>query len=647
MPVFNRNVKPFAARRPIDIEYNDFSGGLNTIFRPTELDPNELAQADNLMLTGKGVPTGRWGSQNYFWAGSGYIRSLGAHVNPITDVNILYASTDAGYFVKKSGMSYALITGASFASGSYIETAQLGGFSYLVGGGKPLTRYDGTNLLVYATVPVPTGVGVSLVSGATGTSIQSWRVTALANGETTGSTGVTYNTAPIDLTTSTFHLAWSKVTMASGGYGIYRGTPGNETYIASVGPDTFTFTDQGSPQSDLKFPPETNTTAGLNAKYILRFDDRLVLAGVTGDPTIVYISGRYPYNDRFHWASGGGYIRINPDGGDEITGLGVAGSQTQGGSVPASILVYMKNSTHQLILKSVSIGNYLLLDPQVQMLAPTGCYSNRTIVTVENNTFSVGKEGINRIGQEPSFLQQLRVKELTAKIRPYFSNLSTDDLEKASAAYIDYKYLLSFPTRKETIVYDFQRRGAIMGPWKTPWGITRWMKYFDENNAEKWIAGTDNGYVKEFAASLTSDSGTAINKILRTRKEDFGNWTVMKVINTLYVLFRNIKGTLSVNIILEERSGTSTTSKNFTIQGGVGNAGWGTDGWGDELWGESGTAVTLTSEEIIRWANLYKTARVVQVEVISTGTQDNWEFLGLRASAQPLQEGSLNSAYRV
>lgn len=648
MPYFGQPPRAFRAIRDVDIDYRDFSGGLNTIFRPTELKDNELAQADNLILTGKGVPTGRPGSKDCFLAGSGYVRDLNAYLDPSDGTNILYAVTDAGYLVQKSGASYSIINGVSFPSGSVVDSAQLGGFSYIVTNNTPMVRFDGTNIDTYATVPVPSGVGVSNISGATGTTTYSWRITALnLLNETTGSTPISFASLPFDLSETSINVNWSKITAASGGYNVYRGTPGNETFVATVDPDTTNYIDTGQPSSDLKFPPNTNNTAGVKGKYILKFGERLIIAGVNGDPNIVYVSGPYPYQDRFHWADGGGYVRIEPDSGDEITGLGIAGSQTQGGSVPASVLIFMKRSVHQMIIKTVGYGNYSLLDLQTQRLAPTGCSSHKTVVNVDNNTFYVGREGMYTIGQEQAYLQQLRTRELSAKIRPYFMSLSENDLNNACSGYIDYRYLISFPTRKETMTYDFQRKGAFMGPWTTPWGISSWLKYYDATGAEKWLAGNTEGVVKEFNTGLTSDSGTAIRKILRTRKEDFKNWSVMKVLKTLYVLFRSVKGSVQVNIRLEERSGNTVNSKSFNISGSFGTAGWGTDLWGTAKWGTSGGTVSLTGEEIIRWAQLYKTARVVQVEVLSTGATDNWEFLGIRAQAQPLQEGSLNSATRV
>lgn len=650
MPFIQTRTPNFVPNKDVRIEYKDFSGGWNNIFKPTELKPNELAQADNAMLTGKGVPTGRWGSTNYFYAGSGRVRLLSEYRDPTDSVVDLLAITDSGYLVKQSGASYTIITGASFASGYNAQAEQLGGNVYITSGIKPFVKYDGTNLLPYVGLSTPTGVSVSNVSGATGVASWGWRIAARSYvGETLASTTVSLASLPISLSDTSVYVKWGAVSAASGilaGYSIYRGQPGSETLVTTVGPTVTSFTDYGDPASDTVFPQTSNTTDGYKAKYVLKFDDRLILAGIDGDPTLVVISGRYPYQDRFNWADGGGYIRINPDGGDSITGLGISGSQTQGGETPSSILVFFNNSVHQLVLKSITLGNYLVLNPQSQVLSPAGCSSASSILSIENNTFYFGKDGLNTVGSEAAYLNQIRTREISARIRTYVENLPYDDRINASAGYMGKIYLLSFPSKKETVVYDWER-ACFMGPWITPWGITKWLRHLTLDGTEKKLAGTDTGYVKEFNSAYGSDDGTPVKKIIRTRKEDFGDWAVLKVIKLLHVLFRNIKGSVNVNIRLEERSGQTVTQKSFNIQGAIGTAGWGTDIWGSQQWGQSSGTVSLTGEELIRWAQLYKTARVMQIEVISTGANDNFEFLGIRASGQPLAEGSLSSSTRV
>lgn len=650
MAVLSTRVPAYKPQKDIERNWSDFSGGWNNIFRPTELKPNELAETTNSMLTGRGVPTGRWGSTEYFEAGSGRVRGLSAYYNTTTNQNDLLSLTDLGYLVKKSGASYTQITGASFASGYPVQITELGNNSYIVGGNRELTKYDGGGLINYATLSSPTSLTATNISGASGTSIYSWRVSALSQvGETIASQAVQLSNLPFDTTSTLIKLSWAAVSAASGvlrGYQIYRGTQGDESYIAGVDKDTTTFYDSGFAQSDVILPAQADTTGGPKAKYLLKFDDRLVVSGIDTDPSLVMISSRYPYQDRFNWTYGGGYIRVAPDDGEKITALGVAGSNVRGGSVPASILVFKERSVYAVVLKTVQLGNFALLDPQFQKLGPIGTLSAETVVEVENDTFFLDRKGLYSIGSEQNYLNEIRSKELSSRIRTYIRNLSDTDFREANASYIDSKYILSFPSKKETIIYDYERR-CFMGPWKTPWGVTKWYRYFDSLGVERWLAGTTEGYVMEFSPSLNTDSGTVIPKTIRTRKEDFGDWSVMKVIKELYVLLRNVKGQVQVNIRLEDRGGITVSQKSFNISGNMGVGGWGTDQMGTSQYGLTANSVSITGEEIIRWTQLYKTARVMQLEITTTTGSSNFEFLGIRANAQRMSRGMLNPNTRV
>lgn len=650
MPLLDTRPQQYRPQKDIELNWNDFSGGWNNIFRPTELKANELADATNAMLTGKGVPTGRWGSDTYFSTGTGYIRGLGAYYKSTASQNDLLALSDSGFLTKRVGALATTVSGASFASGFPLQMVELGFNTYIVGGNKELTKYNGTLLLNYPTISAPVSLTATNISGASGADIWSWRVNALSQvGETLGSQAVQLSNLPADLTKTLIKLSWGAVSAASGvlrGYQVFRGTQGDETFIGSTDQNTTTFWDEGFQQSDTIFPPSADTTGGPKAKSILKFDDRLVVSGIDNDPSNVMVSGRYPYQDRFNWTYGGGYIRVAPDDGEVITALGVAGSNVRGGSVPASILVFKERSVYAVILKQVSIGNYSVLDPQFQKLAPIGTLSPDTVVQVENDTFFLDRSGLYSIGSEQNYLNEIRSREISSRIRTYMRGLTDDDFRTANAEYIDHKYILSFPLKKETIIYDYERR-CFMGPWKTSFGITKWLKYFDTAGNEKWLAGCTDGKVREFSTALTTDSGSTIVKLLRTRKEDFGDWSRMKVIKLFKVLFRNVKGEVQVDLRLEDREGVTLTTKSFNITSSTGVGGWGTDQWGTQQYGLTANSVEITGEEVIRWAQLYKTARVLQIEVKTTTGQSNFEFLGVRASAQMMSEGLLNPNTRV
>jgi len=645
MPAFNTRPPPFKKRKDIDIKYDNWRGGFDSMLRPTELKDNELAQMDNLMLIGSGVPTGRWGMQKFFEVNAtGSIRGFGLYSTGAS-LSELIALSDEGYLGKKSGASYTRIVGQSWPSGSVIRSMQLGGKTYFVSEDQPLTEYDGTNLAVYATLAPPTGLTATNFSGASGTYTWSWKIVTLGNngGQTTPSTAVQLDNLPQDLSDTEVHVTWTPSSGASiSGYEIYRGLQGDETFLSSVGASLSRFIDRGDSASESILPPITNTTGGVESKFIEKVLDRLVMVDKS-DPTKLLISARYPNQSKFNWADGGGYIYIDPDSGQSITGI-----KTQPGS--NKIIVFKEYSSYAVTLSTTTIGNYVILDPQYEPVSTlVGCSNPDTIQVVENDLFYFGRKGVYVVGFEPNFLNLIRTNEVSARIRPYLDGLSSSDYKNCVSMYVDNKYILSFPDRKECIVYD-RERGAWLGTWKTPWGISRMINYIDDSGTERWVVGSGNSnQTYTFESSVNSDDGTTITKTLRTKKEYFGSWSLLKIIKLFYILFRNITGTVTVNILLEDRNGSTTTIKTFDITGAeiAGNTGWGVDLWGNKQWGISSGSVVIEGDEVTRWSQLFKSGRILQVEVTSTSSNSNFELLGLRLTASSQGEGQLSSSSRV
>lgn len=645
MPILNTRVPAYRKKRDIIAEWQTFRKGLNLLLRPTELGRDELAQADNSMLTGSGVVTGRWGSDNYFSVNAtGSIRGLGTFKNTSTGINEIFGLSDEGFLAKKNGLTSTQIIGQSYPSGSTIRTEQLGGITYIVSKDRPMAAYTGATLSIFATLSAPTGVTATNFSGASGTSTYSWRISTLSDngGETTASTGFQLPNLPQELSDTEVRVFWTLATGNVAGYQVYRGIPGDETFLAAVGPSISNYVDRGNPSSETILSQLTNTTGGVKSPFIVKFRDRL-LAVDANDRNKLLISGRFPNQGSYNYFDGGGYIYIDPDSGEDITGIAV-----QPGS--DKIIVYKDSSHYAIELTTVTIGNFLLLDPTYQPISTSiGASSQDTIQTVENDTFYFGRKGLYVTGFEPNFLNIIRTNEVSAKMRPYLDLLNDNDYTSACAFYVDKKYVLSFPRRKECIVYD-RERGAWMGPWKTPFGISKMLNYSDDTGTEKWVIGSYNdNNVYTFEPSLNTDTGTAIGKIVRTNKETFGEWSLLKIIKLFYTLLRGIKGQVNINILAQLRDGTTTSIKSFTIEGSAvsGSIGWGSDMWGDFEWGTSAGSVIVTSDEVPKYTQLFKSIRFIQVEITTTTANSNFELLNLRATASSQGEGSLASSSRV
>lgn len=647
MPNFNSKLPEYKKSKEIKREWSTFRKGLNLLLRPTELGLDEMAQADDIMLVGSGVPTGRWGTTTYFTAGAtGSLRGFGTYKSNSGATNELLALTDQGILQKKNGISSTAITGQSWPSGSIIRTEQLGGKTYIVSENASFTAYDGSNLTVFATISPPTGLSATNFSGASGPNRVSYKVQALGanGGQTTPSTNYVLASLPSDLTDTEIHVFWTAPSAATyTGFELFRGREGDETWLAQVPAGTTKYIDRGEPASDVIQPSITNTTGGVKSKFITKYKDRLVVVN-KDDPNFLQISGRYPNHTKFNWADGGGGIYIDPDSGDNITGLAVQ-------PIADRLVVYKEFASYLVELTVIQIGPYYVLDPQYAPISTSvGCSNQDTVQTVENDTFYFGRKGIYVTGYEPNFLNIIRTNEISAKMRPYLNDLNEDDYNTATSLYVDNKYILSFPMKKEMLVYD-RERGAFTGPWKMPYGISHMKKYIDGSGNEKWVLGsTEDNVVYSFEVGVNTDSGTAIIKTLRTAKVDFGDWTLLSIIKFFYTLFRAIVGTTTVSILIENRSGTTLSAKSFTITGAeaLGATGYGNDGYGMISYGLSNsTQATTTSDELTRWGSMFKQARLVQVEVKATDANSNFELLKIMLTAGQQSRGSLSSSQRV
>lgn len=646
MAQFNEKVPPYKPRKSLNAEWKTWRKGLNLLLRPTELGRDEYATGDNIMLIGSGVPTGRWGTSKYFTVNAtGIARGFGTFANNYTGTNELFGLTDEGYIAKKNGTGSTVITGQSYPSGSQIHTEQLGGYTYIVSDQVPLTQYNGGSLEVFATISPPTGLTATNMSGVSGSYIWSWKVTTLSatGNETTPSVSFQLPELPQVLSETKIHVSWTAPSAATiGGFQIYRGLQGDERLLSAVGASVTSYDDYGDPASESGLAPLSNTTGGVKSKFIAKIGDRLLMVDVN-DKNKLLISGRYPKQYSFNWIDGGGELYIDPDSGQDITGI-----TTQPGT--NKVVVYKDFSHYAVELSIIQAGNFFPLDAtSIPISTAIGCSNQDTLQTVENDIFYFGRKGLYVTGYEPNFLSIIRTNEISARIRPYLNNLNDSDYNNCCSMYIDNKYLLSFPDRKEVVVYD-RERGAFAGIWKLPFGINKMLNYVDSTGTERWVIGTnESNQVYTFETSVNSDDGTTITKTLKTNKEGFSTWTELKIVEIFSVLLRNITGSVTVNILLEDRNGAISTVKTFTITGTSvsGKLGWGAVTWGKQLWGESaGTSVT-GSDEFPRWGTLYKEGRLIQIEVSSTAANSNFELLGLDFSATGQGEGSLSSSQRV
>ena len=636
MPKFTKSVPSFKAPKQLGFDWANFSGGLNTLFRDLEIKDNELSQAQNVMLVGQGAPTKRWGTAIYHLAGeSGMVRGLkGFYPSGASGAVELLAITDDGLLTVKSGASYTARSGFSWSSGYPSEMAQLANKMYIVNGQKELARYSNPTLVGFPTISPPSNLFATGISGATGSNTISYRVTHTSTvGETAPTDAYPLSSQPLDLTNGTVRVQWTNASTASSvrtGTNIYGRVLGTETFLAHVDGQATRWDDDGSSDPQLfAFPPLADSTGGPKCRFIKKFQDRLIYSGFDSDPTLVLISGRVPNHEKFDFGSGGGFVRIEPDSGDNITAIETTEDK---------IIVFKESSVWSVRLNQVQIGNFFLIEPVYSLITGSvGCASQRSVVRVENDILFLarGGRGVYVLGYEPNILNILRTNEISVKVRPYFQNITPTQEMNAAAAYKDYKFIITFPSKNEAMVFD-RERNAWTGPWTLDGSILE--VFHDSSDVIRLVMGDDDStYVDEFSVSYPGDRGVAFGTIVRTKKDDLGDWTRFKNIQNVFSRWRNILGSVSVTIRLESRTGTSYSATSFTVTPTTGSSGWGNDMWGDFLWGNTNaTAIAADQSETIRQSLLNDTARNIQIIAQTDELNDNYELLGVKTEAQEI-----------
>lgn len=647
MPLTDLNLPPWKAAKSALANWDNFRKGLNTLLKPSEIGEDELSKADNVVLIGRGVPTKRWGYKlNHMGGFTGSVRGMFG-LNKSDGTKELLTITDDGYLTIQNNASYTDRAGASWASGNDAEMTQLDDKVYIVNGQRELVKYDTPNLTGFPTLAQPTSVFATQLSGASGLENYSYRITTkgAGGGETLGTTAYVLGNQPYTPDSGTVLVQWSGISAASidfVGYNIYGRGEGNERFLGSVDRATTQFFDDGTAEpAEFVFPPTADSTGGLIAKYIIRFEDRLIYAGIDGEPSKVVISGRQPLQEKNDLANGGNFINIEPDAGDDITGLAAFGKR---------IIVFKENSIWQITLDSLTVSNFVVTIPTPQLItASRGCISHRSIVPVENDIFFLSRAGVYVLGYEPNIaLDILRTNELSAKIRPDFDGVSVAEKKNASATYFEFKYIVSFPGRNETFVYDRERLSWV-GPWTLDSNI--FLKYYDSADDELLLYGDDDTTnVHRLDKIYGDDNGTTIVVNMTTRDEDFKNFSLFKIIKDIYFNFRNVTGTVSVVVTIEDKNGDSVAEKSFTISTTEqeGNAGWGADIWANTQFGDSevsGGAADV--KDIVRWVHLYKLGRRVKFTISTSKNTDNFELLNIRTSADPAGKGIKGSDWLV
>lgn len=531
---------------------NKWIKGLDTLVSPTEIKPDELAEATDIQLVEDGKIQCPRDGQNYYGSSSGS-RVVGKYS--------CYKSDGTRELLRRSGTvlqkhntstdGWDNISGFTYTSAARTEGVMAYDRLYLVNPSDNLTYYDFSSIVSFTSISAPSTPTVTR-TGSAGTYTYSYKITAVtATGETTASSAgsTTLNMATLD-STNYMTVTWSAVTNAIG-YNIYGRKDGAWyfiIYIEGNGSGTAGYADKGTvTPSELVIPPTENTTAGPKGVDIELYKDSLFVVGDTTNPSRLYYSAGGDLINDFSAANGGGFIDISKNDGQKGTSLKVFKN---------SLVVFKENSVYQFSFSTSGA-------PQVtQVTSAVGCIATRSVVAVENDLYFSGDRGVFSIGNQAGFaFDVLRTNEISARVRSVYQTIDPAYIQNIAAHYatvanknlLVISYTPSGSTyNSKALVFDVERGGWYK--W-TNIQANCWTTYTDTSGNMHVLYGDDNsGYTKEILTG-TDDFGSNISGSFKLKSESFGDIARYKTIKDLSVVLRQPVGSVNLSVIVD---GTTT-----------------------------------------------------------------------------------------
>jgi len=638
----------------VAIEVDKFNGGVNTLFSATRLKSNEAVEATNLMLSDDGTWTKRWGSQYYGVDAGGtkvdgfveYRKSDGTRELIIFANDLAQKSTD-------DGATWSTISGYTPTAGTPVDSLQAGDYLYACNGTDSLARYDGSTFATYTALTGPTNLVGARTTLTSGDYDYYCFVTAHNDvGETGWVDGVEaslgVNKSRDDWSgAETITWTWDQVSGATR-YSIYLSDE-SERRVGKVAEVTGSLTsptwvDDGSLEINTSIAiPDSNTTGGPKFKYMCVSRNRLWGTGNSDSPWEVYFSDLDLVLGHFDFAYGGGTIFLEKGGKATCSGIAdyqgkphVFCSTPEGKGSIFSITLSLDTTYSLFPFWSPTATK---ITGQISSLAP------RAIVQVENDVFFLTKRGIYVLGNEPNVLSDvLRTNELSARIRPYISAITTANLEKVCAYYYDAKVFFSTPTR--TFVYD-RERTCWLKDWSV--GATKLGEYTDTSDVTHFLGGmSTDGYLIEIGENYQGDLGVAFStSYLSPRFSISKDWRGFGWMDKSYVRLGDTNGAINIEILGTAKEKSFSSVVTGTVVPGTSTSGLGWDKLGSYQLGDSaGTPSTYASGSLLRYLSVNKRLRDVQFHITTNTLAAQYSLLGYQIEGK-LIPTTLPLSYKV
>jgi hypothetical protein len=392
------------------------------------------------------------------------------------------------------------------------------------------------------------------------------------------------------------------------------------------------------------------------AKFSIYYQGRHFAAGVDGQPNRLYISkttdaseftvttgGVQPQPDNSNDADSGGpnvpgatafssdatgnnanaqVVDINKFDGDKITALG---------KFQDALIIYKERGIFQLTLDSTGL-------PVIASITKSyGCVSHRSVDNVENDAFFLSRNGGYVLGNEPNYFNVIRTNELTARIHGEIENINPTNYTNASALFSQYVYYLGIPSggvtsNNVTLTYDRRFQAWSKLTHIQPECFTL---YTDSTNTDTvYFTSATDANVYKFTSNYDAN-GAAISAQWTSKFFDLGQFSLYKRWIWVDILFRQLVGTIKIDIYTDNGTLSKSTSVTSSQLGGLGTNLLGGGDWLGSTVQSSSMGTTTTSTNIPYRVKIGVKSRGVKVKISNARINETFVVLGLEFAYEP------------
>lgn len=636
------------------LEIKSNKRGVNKLLQEARVRPDESVEAINLLQVEDGLWKNKWGAEYYGAALASEIDGATEFLRSDLTTEVCVVS-GGKFYTSQNGGVWSEKGSLGFTPGIQCYFMQIGGFLYIANGTDPLTRYNGTTLLVYTEISTPGGLTASLTgSSTTGSFTYYAEVTALNDvGETVGSTEAsktinkhrdTWDTTKNEGIT----WSWNAVSGASR-YQLYiSDQTGYEALLTST--TTTSFTDNGSLQINPYItPPLQNTTTAPKFKSMVVSGNRIWAANDPNSPYTVYFSGTGTNIGNFSDFYGGGWINLEK-GGREIPQK-VLHYQTGGGMGIATVLCKTpegRGSIWQISIDSLTVGDTTFSVPSAnKIIGSFGTESLLSVTPTIKDFMFFNRKGIFKTGPKQNFYGILITEEQSVNIRPYIRNLTGSALENVAAYTYDGKVFFAVPngsnTNNNIIIWDLERSN-----WSVYWtnAVKQFLEYTDTNKVTHFLYVPVGGkQLAELNENFEGDFGVAYRTSYASgRLPARKYWNQFAKVDKAYIKLGNPKGTINFEVSGTGKTKAFTSLGTRTITSGLSNTGMGWDPMGSVLMGDTAGAPTFFSDSAQKkYIKIRKELNDVQFRVSSNTYGTAYTIQGFLLEGRPKNTRPPNS----